>query len=90
MNKTKHSHVAYRHVRGHHAELSFSLSVTECREGIECKGGSRGGALGARAPPRFQKKNVSVKRILKFTNEIKNLNNLNFESIEMIKQKDTV
>ena len=41
-------------------------------------------------PPRFQKKNVSVKRILKFTNEIKNLNNLNFESIEMIKQKDTV
>ena len=37
-----------------------------------------------------KKKNVSVKRILKFTNEIKNLNNLNFESIEMIKQKDTV
>ena len=42
-------------------------------------------------PPRFQKKkNVSVKRILKFTNEIKNINNLNFESTEMIKQKDTV
>ena len=91
VNKMKHSHVAYRQVRAHHAELSFSLSVTECREGIECKGGSRGGALGACAPPLgSKKKNVSVERILKFTNEIKNLNNLNFESIEMIKQKDTV
>ena len=56
VNKMKHSHVAYRHVRVYHDELSFSLSVTECREGIECKGGSRGGALGARAPPSVPKK----------------------------------
>ena len=39
-------------------------------------GGSRGGALVARAPPRFPKKtNVLAKKIQKFTNEIKNLNN---------------
>ena len=45
---------------------------------------------GARAPPWLSKRNALVKKILQFTNEVKNLNNVNFESIETVKQKATV
>lgn len=49
-----------------------------------------GGGEGARAPPSVAKKKRIQLTILKFTNELKNLKNLNFESIGMIKQKATV
>lgn len=49
-----------------------------------------GGVEGACAPPSVTKKKRIQLKILKFTNELKNLKNLNFESIGMIKQKATV
>lgn len=49
-----------------------------------------GGGEGARASPSVTKKKKFQLKILKFTNELKNQKNLNFESIGMIKQKATV
>ena len=50
----------------------------------------KGGGEVAHAPPSVTKKKGIQLKILKFTNELKNLKNLNFESIGMIKQKATV
>lgn len=52
--------------------------------------GEGGGGEVAHAPPSVTKKKGIQLKILKFTNELKNLKNLNFESIGMIKQKATV
>ena len=49
-----------------------------------------GGGEGARASPSVTKKKRFQLKILKFTNELKNQKNLNFESIGIIKQKATV